>query len=254
MREWHYKFEGQEQNTVQEKELISMIKDGLIPPETLVWTEGMTDWAQVNQIDDFIARIYKNTSLPQSPSMSIPTDYHAMPQSIGSTFFYIPISRLIIMSILSCGLYEVYWIYKNWKYLKERDGMRIRPFWRGFFGIFFCHRLLTAIYQDNQLRHVKLPNFSPNILATVWVLLIIVASIISKLPYSIATIIALVMPSFLCFVPVQRYINSVNAKRNQNIPYSKWSTGHIVCLIIGLLVWVLVFFSIKDLGINSLSN
>ena len=49
-------------------------------------------------------------------------------------FLHIPVPRLILLSIASCGLYEAYWIYKNWRYIKERDGLNIRPFWRGVFA------------------------------------------------------------------------------------------------------------------------
>jgi hypothetical protein len=51
-------------------------------------------------------------------------------------FLNISILRLVLLSIASCGLYEAYWIYKNWRYIKERDGLEIRPFWRVFFAYF----------------------------------------------------------------------------------------------------------------------
>ena len=51
-------------------------------------------------------------------------------------YLYVPISRLIVMSILSCGIYEIYWIYKNWRYLKEPDHRYIKPFWRAWFSAF----------------------------------------------------------------------------------------------------------------------
>ena len=37
-------------------------------------------------------------------------------------FLYISVTRLILMSVASVGFYEAYWIYKNWKYINEREG------------------------------------------------------------------------------------------------------------------------------------
>ena len=89
-------------------------------------------------------------------------DENIQTQTTGPLFLHIPVSRLILLSIGSCGLYEAYWIYKNWRYIKERDKLNIRPFWRGVFGIFFCHSLLRRIHEDKEARAVAEPAFSPN--------------------------------------------------------------------------------------------
>jgi hypothetical protein len=159
-------------------------------------------------------------------------------------FLYIPVSRLILLSIASFSLYEAYWIYKNWRYIKDRDSLNIRPFWRGVFGVFFCHSLLNHIYDDKDARSVERPNFSANGLATGWVILAIFSNILSRQPGAISSLIAVFIPSFLCLVPVQNYINSVEAKRNANQKFYGWSSGHIVCLVLGGLVWLLLLFEL----------
>jgi len=47
-------------------------------------------------------------------------------------------------------------------------------------------------------------------------------------------------PSFLFLLPVQSYVNRVNARMNPRMPYTPWTTGHIVCLVLGLLISLLV--------------
>ena len=146
------------------------------------------------------------------------------------------------MSIASWGLYEAYWIYKNWKYINEREGLGIRPFWRGFFGIFFCHSLLSRIKEDKDARALIEPSFSAQ-LATGWVILLILANLIGGAPSGITLqIIAAVMPSYLFLVPVQNYINSVTKKRSPGANYHGWSAGHIVVLVLGLIGWASFFF------------
>jgi amino acid permease len=168
-------------------------------------------------------------------------------QSNEPLFLYISPARLIIMSIVSMGIYEAYWIYKNWRYIKERSGMNITPFWRGVFGVFFCHSLLRKIHEDQEARSIQAPTFSPVMLATVWVILVILANIVSRADSITVTIIAAFIPSFLCLVPVQNYINDVTKKRNPGQNFYGWSSGHVVCLVIGIILW---FFSLVGLGMG----
>ncbi len=155
-------------------------------------------------------------------------------------FLYIPTGRLIVLSIVSLSLYEAYWIYKNWRYIKERDNLDIRPFWRGVFGVFFCHSLLRRIHEDTEARTIQVPTFSPGSLATGWVVLIFLANILSRAPGLTLTIMSAFIPSFLCLAPVQKYVNEVTKKRNPNEPYYGWSAGHVVCLVWGIIIWGLV--------------
>lgn len=165
-------------------------------------------------------------------------------QSDKPLFLYISSARLILLSIASMSLYEAYWIYKNWRYIKERDGLEIKPFWRGVFGIFYCHSLLRRIHEDNDARAVQEPTFSASGLATGWVILMIIANIVGRAPSIAASIIAAFIPSFLCLVPVQNYINSVTEKRNPGQKVYGWSSGHIVCLVIGLIIWALLLIGL----------
>jgi hypothetical protein len=174
---------------------------------------------------------------------SLPKSQGDQPAEIsGPMFLYIPIGRLVFMGIISLGIYDAYWIYKNWKFIKERDGMDIQPFWRGVFGIFFCHKLLRAIRDDQQANAIAPGTFSAGGLATGWVILVVVGNISGRIPDPIIALpfFFLVSLSFLFFIPVQNYINKVNESLNQPVKFNPWSTGHIVCLVLGVLFWPLV--------------
>ena len=93
-----------------------------------------------------------------------------------AAYLYISPFRLIFMSIFSFGIYEIYWIYKNWRYAKERDGLDIMPFWRGWFGIFHCHSLMRFIHMDKVLNRWETPTFKPGLLATIWVIMQVLAN------------------------------------------------------------------------------
>jgi hypothetical protein len=123
--------------------------------------------------------------------------------------------------------------------VRERDNLDIRPFWRGMFAIFYCHSLLRRIHGDAEAPSVQMPSFSPGGLATGWILLMIFANVLSHAPGIVASIIAAFIPSFLCLVPIQNYVNAVSERRNPGHPYYRWSSGHVVCLVIGIITWAL---------------
>lgn len=176
--------------------------------------------------------------------MTLSTRFTDPREDSGPLFLHIPVGRLILLSIASCGLYEAYWIYKNWSYIKKRDELTIHPFWRGIFGMFFCHSLLKRIHTDTEARSMEEPSYSPGGLATGWVILMLLANFIGRAPGAGASIMSYLIPSFLLLVPVQIYINSVTHKANPDQPYYGWSSGHVVCLVIGLAVWAITLLSI----------
>jgi hypothetical protein len=160
-------------------------------------------------------------------------------QSQTALFLYIPVSRLIFLSIFSLGLYQAYWIYRNWLYIRERYGLKIKPFWRGVFGLFYCHSILDSIYRDPEAHHAQLPTFPPKILATIWVILVIVARLCNLIPslgFFDKLILPAFIPSFLCLVPVQKYINAVTEKQIPGYPFYRWSWGHFICVIPGVTI------------------
>ena len=169
------------------------------------------------------------------------TSGDALPGPPEPLFLHISVAKLILLSIASVGIFEAYWIYKNWKYIKKREGLRIRPIWRGIFGIFYCHSLLKRINGDKDAGAIIEPSFSVQ-LATGWVILVILAGIIGQTPGIAPSIIAAVMPSYLFLVPVQNYINSVTEKRSPGSSYYGWSAGQIGVLVVGLILWALILF------------
>lgn len=162
-----------------------------------------------------------------------------------SIFLYIPVSRLIIMSIISFGLYEAYWIYKNWRYLNDRDDLQIQPFWRGVFGIFYCHGILKSIHNDSVANKYEKAKFSAGGLTTGWIILRYLGYAFSRVNIIGGAIGLIIFPSYLFFVPVQNYINHVNSAKKPKPEYNSWSAGHILCLIIGLIYWLVVLITLS---------
>lgn len=60
-------------------------------------------------------------------------------------FETIPIFKIIILSILTFGIYQVVWCYKNWKILKITSGYKVSPFWRAILAPFTNFELFVII-------------------------------------------------------------------------------------------------------------
>ena len=55
MKQWYYLLEGQRKGPVAEPDLINLIDNGLISPDTLVWSEGMPEWQKAGDIAELRA-------------------------------------------------------------------------------------------------------------------------------------------------------------------------------------------------------
>ena len=161
-------------------------------------------------------------------------------------FLYIPTGRLLAMSIATLGIYDAYWVYKNWRFFKERDGLKIQPFWRAVFTYFFMASLLKAIKTDPAANKILPAQFSSSGLAAGWLVLSIIGSMLGRSPEPEVNFLGVIIsaPAFCFLMPVQNYINELNEALPSRPAYCGWSTGHIVCLVIGIIGWLVVLAGI----------
>ncbi len=233
MKHYHVTSNGTQFGPYPEDQIFTMISSGQLQRTDLCWTEGMSEWTPIHSV------------IPLPPTQPPPVPANVVQQGVSGTapwFLYIPTTRLIFMSLVTLGLYEAYWIYKNWKYLKERDGLKIMPFWRGVFGVFFVHGILKEIKNDRNLNSIGKADFSPGGLATGWIILMVLGNILGRADDIAVNLFGLLIsaPTFLFLLPAQNFINQINETRSPKPNYSPWSTGHVVVLVIGLIILGLV--------------
>ena len=155
----------------------------------------------------------------------------AAPTASEPPFFAVSLTKLVVLSFCSLGFYELYWFYRHWRRVKERDRDDISPVWRSVFGIFFCHALFARI-RDEQVAW-KLGTLSAGALAAGWIL----TTLSSRLPapYFLVSLMAWVF-----LLPVQAAANRVNAAalpdhdRNARFGLSNWlvvAIGGVVVLL-----------------------
>jgi hypothetical protein len=118
-------------------------------------------------------------------------------------FFPVSPLKLVVMSIVTFGIYELYWFYKNWKLIKQRTSRDIMPFWRAFFAFFFCYSLFREVTDSATSRSMSV-GFSPGLLAFVWIGLTLCWRLPD--PYWLVSTVAV-----LALLPVQKTVNELNA-------------------------------------------
>jgi hypothetical protein len=96
--------------------------------------------------------------------------------SLQQGYYVVSMTKFWVLMISSLSLYSVYWFYKNWALIKERNQEAIWPVPRAVFNIFFTHSLLHRVDADL----VKM-GMSGRVNATAISVAYVVASILANL-------------------------------------------------------------------------
>lgn len=124
-------------------------------------------------------------------------------------YFPVPVRKFVVLSLLSLGFYELYWFYRNWAYIRARDGSRISPVLRTIFQPFTFTALMADIRSNLGAGPSRLGSI---VLAIVFFALSIVG--LFPDPYWLPG-----MFTFVCFLPVVRLIRDVNGADAEYPPY-----------------------------------
>jgi hypothetical protein len=144
-------------------------------------------------------------------------------------FFATSPSKLVVMSIATLGFYELFWFYANWQRMKRRGFPRISPFWRTFFGVFFCYSLFRTVKQTAK-EHGIAARFSPGLLALGWAL----GNLLWRLP-DVGWILS--FGAVFLLIPIQKTMNDVNrALYPDHDPNTRFTAWNIVGIAVGGLV------------------
>lgn len=162
------------------------------------------------------------------------------PQEPGP-FFPVSLAKLILLSIVTVGIYDIYWFYKNWKYIKQRDDSSIMPFWRAFLFPIWFFPFYRQLKNDSQQR------FGRSLLPGIgWMILLFIlyvgASVINNLG-NLYNIISLL--SILCLLPFGNYILFINRHRPQTVKHhSKIRPRHF---LMGTVLAGSILYSISSI-------
>ena len=159
------------------------------------------------------------------------------------------ISKLIILNILTLGIYHIYWTYRNWKYIKKYAKKGIRPGWRTvglivpIYNIWLIYDQFRSIIELANKKKVK-TSWSAGGLTALFVILAIITTRISwKLPEDYIFIFLepiLTSIAILPLIPIQNYFNRYWDKVQKHNLKSEFTTTEIILMTLGIIFWVLI--------------
>lgn len=157
--------------------------------------------------------------LSAPPLPDLPVDAAPVEPSPLPPFFAVSLWKLAVMSFFTLGLYELYWFYRNWQRMRVREQKNISPAVRVFFGVVFCYPCFRRIRSYGIARGFRQ---SPPIelLALLWV----VTELSGGLP---EPLLLISLCSVLFLLPVQAYVNRINAAEvpthDRNARFTGWN-------------------------------
>jgi hypothetical protein len=175
---------------------------------------------------------------PYAPPTAHVEDLDTTRELVGQVAYF-PVSplKLVVLSAATLNLYLVYWFYKNWTLIKARERSSILPIMRAIFSVFYCYSCYRRISEEGVSNGLRRVHAGP--LATIWIVLTLTSRFPD--PYGL---LALTAP--LAMIPVQRYVNRLNAivapVHDHNDRFTTWNwLGILVGGLFLLLVLVGVF-------------
>ncbi len=148
-------------------------------------------------------------------------------------FFPVSVTKLLVLSVCTLGFYELYWFYRNWEFVREREQIEIMPGWRAIFNLFFCYALFNRVCEKAD--EVGVEHLGAGQLAAGWVVL----SLFHALPDSAWWMLSIF--AMVILVVVQGIVNRINAVvapgHDPNVEFSQWNK---IAVLIGGTIFLLV--------------
>lgn len=171
----------------------------------------------------------------QRPGMHAAATVPALAAAPTPPFFAVSLFKLVVMSACTAGFYELYWFYRQWQRIREREGSRIMPFWRAFFAVFFCYACFARI-RDFGNANGLVSRLRAGLLAAGWV----ITTMLWRLPDPYWWTSSL---SVLFLLPAQEQANRINSAtcpvHERNAHFTVWN-WIVVVLGGGFMVLALI--------------
>lgn len=147
-------------------------------------------------------------------------------------FYGVPLPKFIILSILSAGLYPLYWFWHNWKLIREQEQKDYSPILRALFSFLYFADLARIALQAAKAKHYQ-ESYNPTMLA--WIYFIgILASLSGSMIGSILTVVG-----FLMIVPILRAMNYTNSHTEGGSIQVKLTSSELIVTAVGIAIWIL---------------
>jgi hypothetical protein len=157
----------------------------------------------------------------------------AGPRELGQAHFTVGAVKFSLMSLTTFGIYGLYWFYRNWRIIRDRDQSQISPFWRAFFAPIWTFSMGSRFAQE-----AKGQNFSLGLPVIALGVIYLLLNALWRLPdpYGLVTLL-----TFIPLLPFDFAARRLNGGGQLAEPaFARFSGWNIAWLIIGFLLLMLV--------------
>jgi predicted neutral ceramidase superfamily lipid hydrolase len=173
---------------------------------------------------------------PYAPPRAL-DDVHVSTEATAdlAPYYTIPPVKMVLMSLASFGLFDTYWLYRQWKAVRARTGDNISPFWRTVFAILFVNSLFGHIRRDSASASVP-ALLSTGVLSAIFIIVSLIGRIESTTATGLVWIIGCfaVVPLVIVQQEINQYQAVVTPDFNRN---ARWGFGNVITLLLGALGW-----------------
>ena len=162
---------------------------------------------------------------PYAPPIAVVADITPLEvAAVEPPFFAVSVTKLTLMTVCTFNLYEVYWFYKTWQRIAERERASLWPLGRAIFAVFYCYPCFARIRD-----HESAGELGSRLYALPLAIGFIATSVTWRLPDPWDWIS---LSSFLFMLPIQSYANKLNAlaspSHDRNSRFSGWNWAAVV--------------------------
>ena len=192
-----------------------------------------------------------------------PAELPSVPEAKLAPLFYVVAPRkFTILFLVTFGLYQVYWFYKNWSLFKSRIpsasafGTTIWPVPRAVFSVFFVHALFKTIKQHAPDKPA-VAAWGESSHATFVVFLILLSTLLSRLADHFNGNVWLNLLGILVVVPLMHALRNAQDMINiacddpQGAANAALTWANYLWIVIGALFWMTVVLGMFALGTDS---
>ena len=151
-------------------DLVDVLGREHAPGSILVWKTGLETWTR----PELIAELTTAAAARPPVRLGRPADgaeagarpgvgmgyggaaagaaFGAAPQP-AAPWFRVGTAKLLLMCVVTFGVYEIYWFYQQWRHVQRR-GERVHPALRTLFAGLFCYALFRRVSQDATQRGI----------------------------------------------------------------------------------------------------
>ncbi|MCM1002832.1 MAG: hypothetical protein NC408_00655 [Candidatus Gastranaerophilales bacterium] len=158
-----------------------------------------------------------------------------------------PVSKVILLSFLTAGIYDLILIFNYWKTVRDNMGLKVSPFWRSVFAVLTNYKLFPIFKEYFEKYNINFSNVS--LLASGYLLCTWLDNKITfrtlaleEVNYSLEiTILILELITALILGFVQNKINKINEQNFPDAEQNPWKVSNIIWAIIFALITIGTF-------------